>query len=230
MSSDFEVSVHWSSGIDTKRGDICSMMSSWRGAEVTQDMATVIWGREDFGLDWNARVRFDQSTMGFMLWSQGRPRTIRAKGWSWVTRRLRVWVDSSENCTEVETDWWMNPDVAGLPSKRLSVMGWANTVDTNIDIEAQAKLMKFEVVPESIRVGMGSGTPWIQVETKKDVSDWEVRVASREEEYTGEIVCRFAMWPKVHTWLFGSLISFLKAWEHHWGLSLWRPPWEVLQR
>ena len=25
----------------------------------------------------------------------------------------------------------MNPDVAGLPSKRLSVMGWANTVDNS---------------------------------------------------------------------------------------------------
>ena len=40
-------------------------------------------------------------------------------------------------------------------------MGWANAVDTNIDIEARAELMKFEVVPESIRVGMGSGIPWI---------------------------------------------------------------------
>ena len=65
----------------------------------------------------------------------------------------------------------MNPDVAGLPSKRLSAMGWANAVDTNIDIEARAKSMKFEVVPESIRVGMGSGIPWIRVETKKDMSD-----------------------------------------------------------
>ena len=55
----------------------------------------------------------------------------------------------------------MNPDVAGLPSKRLSAMGWANTIDTNMDFEARAELMKFEVVPESIRVGMGSGIPWI---------------------------------------------------------------------
>ena len=64
----------------------------------------------------------------------------------------------------------MNPDVAGLLSKRLSAVGWANTVDTNMDFEARAELMKFEVVPKSIRVGMGSGILWIRVETKKVVS------------------------------------------------------------
>ena len=77
-----EVSVHCSSGIDTKRGDICGMISLWQGAAVTQDIATVIGGREDFGPDWNASVSFDQSTAGFMLRSQGRPRTIGADGWS----------------------------------------------------------------------------------------------------------------------------------------------------
>ena len=51
----------------------------------------------------------------------------------------------------------MNSDVAGLPSKRLSAMGWANVVGTNIDTEARAESMKFEVVPESIRVGMVPG-------------------------------------------------------------------------
>ena len=65
----------------------------------------------------------------------------------------------------------MNPDIAGLPSKRLSAMGWANAVGTNMDIEARAELMKFKVAHESIRVRMGSGIPWIQVETKKDVLD-----------------------------------------------------------
>ena len=69
----------------------------------------------------------------------------------------------------------MNPDVAGLPSKRLSVMGWANAVGTDIDIEARAESMKFEVAPESIRVGMVSGIPRIRVKTKKR------RVRSRSE-------------------------------------------------
>ena len=124
----------------------------------------------------------------------------------------------------------MNPDVACLPSKRLSVMGWASAVGTNIDIEARAELMKFEVAPESIRVGMVSGIPRIRVETKKDMSDREVRAVEREEGYTGEMVCRFAMRPKVHTWLFGSLVSFLRAWGHHQGLPRWRLLREVLQR
>ena len=61
----------------------------------------------------------------------------------------------------------MNPDVAGLLSKRLSAMGWANADGTNMDIEARVEPIKFEVAPELIRVGMGSGIPWIQVGTKK---------------------------------------------------------------
>ena len=65
----------------------------------------------------------------------------------------------------------MNPDIASLLSKRLSVMGWANAVGTNMDIEAKAKSMKFKVVPEPIRVRMGWEIPRIQVETKKNVSD-----------------------------------------------------------
>ena len=124
----------------------------------------------------------------------------------------------------------MNPDVAGLPSKRLSAMGWANAVGTNIDIEARAESMKFEVAPESIRVGMVLETPRIRVETKKDVSDREVRAAERDVEYTGSVVCRFAMRPKVHTGVFGSLISFPTARGRRQGLPRWRLPREVLQR
>ena len=65
-----KVSVHCNSGIDAKRGDICGMISSWQGAAVTQDIATVIGGiggREDFGPDRNVSVSFDQSTTGFVL-------------------------------------------------------------------------------------------------------------------------------------------------------------------
>ena len=40
-----------------------------------------------------------------------------------------------------------------------------------IDIEARAESMKFEVAPESIRVGMVSEIPRIRVKTKKDMSD-----------------------------------------------------------
>ena len=69
----------------------------------------------------------------------------------------------------------MNPDVAGLLSKRLSAMGWANAVGTNMDIEARAKSMKFEVAPKSIRVGMVWGIP-------EDTSrDQKRRVGTRSE-------------------------------------------------
>ena len=124
----------------------------------------------------------------------------------------------------------MNPDVAGLLSKRLSAMGWANAVGTNIDMEARAKSMKFEVVPKSIRVGMVSGIPRIRVETKKDVSDQEVRAAERDVEYTGRVVCRFAMRPKVHTGVFGLLVSFPRAWGRRQRLPRWRLLWGALQR
>ena len=67
MFLDSEVSVHCSSGLDMKRGDICGMLPPWQGAAVTQDMATVNGGREDFGPGRNASVRFDQSMTGFML-------------------------------------------------------------------------------------------------------------------------------------------------------------------
>src|SRR6266481_3640576 len=105
----------------------------------------------------------------------------------------------------------MNPDVAGLLSKRLSAMGWANAEGTNMDIEARdesmkfevaPESMKFEVAPESMRVEIESGMPRIWVRTKKEISDWEVRVARREGKCTGEMVCSVAMQPKVHTQMF----------------------------
>ena len=46
------------------------------------DTAMVIGEREVFGPDRNVSIRFDQSTLGFVLRSQGRPRTIGAEGWS----------------------------------------------------------------------------------------------------------------------------------------------------
>ncbi len=90
-------------------------------------------------------------------------------------------------------------------------MGWANAEGTNMDIEARDESMKFEVVPESMRVEIELGMPGIRVRTKKEISDWEVRVAWREGKCTGEMVCSVAMRPKVHTQMFGSLVSFLKA-------------------
>ena len=65
----------------------------------------------------------------------------------------------------------MNPDVVGFPLNKHSAMGWANAAGTNIDIVAKVESIKFNVTPESMRVGMGSGMPGIRRETKKDISD-----------------------------------------------------------
>ena len=56
-------------------------------------------------------------------------------------------------------------------------MGWANTAGTNMDIMANVESIKFDVAPESIRVGIGLGMLGSRRETKKDISDWEVKVA-----------------------------------------------------
>ena len=71
----------------------------------------------------------------------------------------------------------MNPDIAGLLSNRHNAMGWANAAGTNTDIVANVESIKFDVAPESMRVGIGLGMPGSRRETKKDILDWEVKVA-----------------------------------------------------
>ena len=51
----------------------------------------------------------------------------------------------------------MNPDVAGLPSKRLSAMGWANAVDTKMDFEARAESINLRLRLNQLESDMGSG-------------------------------------------------------------------------
>ena len=76
----FKVPLDCNSGMDAKKGDICGVISSWRGAVVTQDMATVIGGSADLGPVWKVRDKFAQSTTGLVFWSQGSPRMIGAEG------------------------------------------------------------------------------------------------------------------------------------------------------
>jgi len=52
----------------------------------------------------------------------GRPRMIGVDGCNFVTKRERDWVKQSANETEILTDSWINPAVAGLPSKRNNVI------------------------------------------------------------------------------------------------------------
>ena len=97
-------------------------------------------------------------------------------------------------------------------------MGWANTVGTNMDIEARAKSVKFEVVPESIRVGMGSEIPRIRVETKKKcVGLQNEGCETRRRIYRGNGVriCHVTQGAHLVVQVTG---SFPKVWGCHWGL------------
>src|SRR6266481_4770217 len=76
----FKIPSDCNSGMDAKRGDICGIISLWRGAVVTQDMATIIGGSADLGPVRKVRDKFAQSTTGLVFQSQGSPRTIGAKG------------------------------------------------------------------------------------------------------------------------------------------------------
>ena len=71
----------------------------------------------------------------------------------------------------------MNPDVVGLLLNRHNAMGWANAAGTIMDIVANVESIKFDVALESMRVGIGLGMPGSRRETKKDILDWEVKVA-----------------------------------------------------
>src|SRR5882724_8027190 len=82
-------------------------------------------GNADRGPVLKVRERANQLIVGLVLHSHGRPRTIRADGCSFITRRERGWVKKSANETEIFTNSWINPAVTGLPSKRHSVIGWS---------------------------------------------------------------------------------------------------------
>ncbi len=68
-------------------------------------------------------------------------------------------------------DWWMNPNIAGLPSKRQSAMGWANTVGTKMDRDARDESIKLNVAPESIKAVIGSAIPGICKGIRNETSD-----------------------------------------------------------
>jgi len=95
--------------------------------------------------------RADQSIVGLVLCSHGRPRMIGTDGCSFVTRRERDWVEWSANETERFIDSWINLGVAGLPLKRHSVIGWSRGSNTKGGEAARDESKKFEVAPESIK-------------------------------------------------------------------------------
>src|SRR5882724_46883 len=91
--------------------------------------------------------------------------------------RERDWVEQSANKTEILTDSWINPAVAGLPSKRHSAISRSRGSNTKFGNAARDESKKFEVAPESMSADTGSGRPGRVREIRKETSECEVRVA-----------------------------------------------------
>src|SRR5882724_1189057 len=98
-------------------------------------------------------------------------------GCSFVTNRERDWVEQSANETEILTDSWINPAVAGLPSKRHNVISQSRDSSTKVGEVARDKSKKFEVAPKSMSADTGSERPGRVREIRKETSEWEVRAA-----------------------------------------------------
>jgi len=116
-------------------------------------------GNADRGPVLKVSERADQSIIGLVLHSHGRPRTIGADGCNFVTKRERDWVEQSANEMEIFTDSWINPVVAGLPSKRHNVIRRSRGSNTKVGDMARDKSKKFEVAPKSMSADTGSERP-----------------------------------------------------------------------
>ena len=97
----------------------------------------------------------NQSIIGLVLCSHGRPRTIGADRCSFITKRERDWVKQSADETEILTDSWINRVVTGFPSKRHNVIGRSRGSNTKVGEVARDESKKFEVAPESINADTG---------------------------------------------------------------------------
>src|SRR5882672_9497987 len=81
--------VH-SSGIELNTGGRSDIISLWRRPAVEHALAKANKGNTDRGPIFKVRDRVDQSIVRLVLRSHGRPKTIGADGWSFVTRRERT--------------------------------------------------------------------------------------------------------------------------------------------
>jgi len=69
-----------SSGMESKMGEILEILSSWHRAAVEHALAKANGGNDNHGPVLKVRDRIDQSIIGLVLHSQGRPRMTRADG------------------------------------------------------------------------------------------------------------------------------------------------------
>jgi len=115
------------------------------------------------------RERADQLIVGLVLRSHGRPRTIRADGCSFFTRRERDWVKKSAKRDRDIQNSWINPVVAGLPSKRHSAIGRSRRSNTKGGEAARDESKKSRVAPESIKADTGWKTRELKRDEKEDL-------------------------------------------------------------
>src|SRR5467141_1818610 len=78
-----------SSGIESNTGEKLDIISSWHRAAVEHALAKANDGNSNRGPILKVRDNVDQSIVGLVLCSHGRPNTIGADGWSFITRRER---------------------------------------------------------------------------------------------------------------------------------------------
>src|SRR5882724_11087930 len=165
-----------SSGIESKAGERSDIISSWRRVAVEHALAKANDSNADRGPVLKVSESADQSTIGLVLCSHGRPRTIGVDRCSFITRRERDWVKKSANETEIFTDSWISPVVTGLPSKRHNAIRQSRGSNTKVGKVARDKSKKFEIAPELIKADTGLGRPGSRREMRRETSECEVRV------------------------------------------------------
>src|SRR5882724_10834205 len=173
-----------SSGMESKVGERSDIIPSWHRVAVEHTLAKANDGNTYRGPVLKVRERANQLIIRLVLHSHGRPRMIRADRCSFVTRRERDWVEKSANETKIFTNSWINPAVAGLPSKRHSAIGRSRGYNTNGGEAARDESKKLEVAPELIKADTGSGRPGSQREMRKETSECKVRVVLIRTEST----------------------------------------------
>src|SRR5882724_1041381 len=94
-----------------------------------------------------------------------------------LSPRERETGSSSQQTRQISTDSWINPAVAGLPSKRHSAISRSRGSNTKVGEASRDESKKFEVAPESMSADTGSGRPGRAREIRKETSECEVRAA-----------------------------------------------------
>src|SRR5882672_605260 len=78
-----------SSGIELNTGERSDIISLWCREAVKHALSKANDGNTDRGPVLKVSDKVDQLIVGLVLRSHGRPKTIRADGWSFITRRER---------------------------------------------------------------------------------------------------------------------------------------------